>query len=204
MADKTIGDLTQAESIGSEDLFILEQGGEAKKLKGSQLVKYAQDAVGAQVTAATQAAENAAAAKTGAESAQTEAQAARDAILNMIVEAITLEQGSPATVEKSLVDSVYNLTFGLPKGAKGMAADSFTLSLPASGWSGNAQTVSHAKLAKEGYAYIMQPAGGSYGAYSAAEIYADDVTVDGQITFHCAATPTTNVTVNVLKVEVAS
>ena len=119
MADKTIGDLTQAASIGGEDLFVLEQNSEAKKLKGSQLVKYAQDAVGAQVTAATQAAENAAAAKTGAESAQTEAQAARDAILNMIVEAITLEQGSPATVEKSLVDSVYKLTFGLPSGKKG-------------------------------------------------------------------------------------
>ena len=119
MADKTIGDLTQAESIGGEDLFVLEQNSEAKKLKGSQLVKYAQDAVGAQVTAATQAAENAAAAKTGAESAQTEARAARDAILNMIVEAITLEHGSPATVEKSLVDSVYKLTFGLPSGKKG-------------------------------------------------------------------------------------
>ena len=119
MADKTIGDLTQAESIGSEDLFVLQQNSEAKKLKGAQLVKYAQDAVGAQVTAATQAAENAAAAKTGAESAQTEAQAARDAILNMIVEAITLEQGSPATVEKSLVNSVYKLTFGLPRGKKG-------------------------------------------------------------------------------------
>ena len=40
MADKTISDLTQAESIGSEDLFVLEQGGEAKKLKGSQLIDY--------------------------------------------------------------------------------------------------------------------------------------------------------------------
>ena len=40
MADKTIGDLTQAESIGGEDLFVLEQGGEAKKLKGSQLIDY--------------------------------------------------------------------------------------------------------------------------------------------------------------------
>lgn len=40
MADKTIGDLTQAESIGGEDLFILEQGGEAKKLKGEQLIGY--------------------------------------------------------------------------------------------------------------------------------------------------------------------
>ena len=119
MADKTIGDLTQAESIGSEDLFVLEQGGEAKKLKGARLVKYAQDTVGAQVTLATEAAESAETAKTGAESAQTQAQAARDAILNMLVEAITLEQGSPATVEKSIVGSVYKLTFGLPSGKKG-------------------------------------------------------------------------------------
>ena len=123
MADKTISDLTQAESIGGEDLFVLEQGGEAKKLKGARLVKYAQDTVGAQVTVATEAAESAETAKTGAESAQTQAQAARDAILNMLVEAITLEQGSPATVEKSLVDSVYKLTFGLPKGEKGAKGD---------------------------------------------------------------------------------
>ena len=40
MADKTIGDLTQAESIGGEDLFVLEQNGEAKKLQGSQLIDY--------------------------------------------------------------------------------------------------------------------------------------------------------------------
>ena len=119
MADKLISDLTQALQINNEDLFVLEQSGEAKKLKGARLVKYAQDAVGAQVTAATQAAENAAAAKTGAESAQTEAQAARDAILNMIVEAITLESGAAATVDKSLVDAVYKLTFGLPRGEKG-------------------------------------------------------------------------------------
>ena len=40
MADKTIGDLTQAESIGGEDLFVLQQNGEAKKLKGEQLIDY--------------------------------------------------------------------------------------------------------------------------------------------------------------------
>lgn len=40
MADKTIGDLTQAASIGSEDLFVLQQNGEAKKLKGEQLMDY--------------------------------------------------------------------------------------------------------------------------------------------------------------------
>ena len=32
MADKNISALTQAESIGGEDLFVLEQNGEAKKL----------------------------------------------------------------------------------------------------------------------------------------------------------------------------
>ena len=40
MADKTISDLTQAESIGGEDLFVLQQNGEAKKLQGSQLIDY--------------------------------------------------------------------------------------------------------------------------------------------------------------------
>ena len=40
MVDRTIGDLTQAESIGSEDLFVLEQGGTAKKLSGSTLKNY--------------------------------------------------------------------------------------------------------------------------------------------------------------------
>ena len=37
----------------------------------------------------------------------------------MLVEAITLETGQPATVTKSLVDQVYKLTFGLPKGDTG-------------------------------------------------------------------------------------
>lgn len=40
MADKTIGDLTQAASIGSEDLFVLQQNSEAKKLPGSILKNY--------------------------------------------------------------------------------------------------------------------------------------------------------------------
>lgn len=40
MADKHISDLTQAKSIGNEDLFILQQNGEAKKLKGEQLIDY--------------------------------------------------------------------------------------------------------------------------------------------------------------------
>lgn len=40
MADKTISDLTQALQITGEDLFVLEQGGEAKKLKGETLLNF--------------------------------------------------------------------------------------------------------------------------------------------------------------------
>lgn len=43
MVDRTINDLTQAESIGSEDLFVLQQNSEAKKLPGSILKNYIAD-----------------------------------------------------------------------------------------------------------------------------------------------------------------
>ena len=252
MADKTISELTQATQITNEDMFVLQQNGEAKKLKGSQVVQYAKDAVAAEVqgvkeyadnakasadaaakdatraenaaqgiddkvaaadasakaaassaaaaaasatgvdekvqaaqtaatnaaksetaakaaqtgaanaqkaaesaqtgaqtaktaaesaqeaaesakdaaagsstaagqkaTQAAQSAEDAASARSAAETAKTDAQAARDAIVNMIVEAVTLETGKPATVSKSLVDNVYKLAFGLPRGNTG-------------------------------------------------------------------------------------
>lgn len=140
MADKRIDDLTQALAINDDDLFVLQQSSEAKKLKGSQLKQYAKDAVNAEVqqaatyaknaadsatdsatgaTAAAQSAENAAAAKNTAVVAATNAEAAKNAIANMIVEAVTLETGQPANVTKTLVDQVYKLTFGLPRGEKG-------------------------------------------------------------------------------------
>ena len=74
---------------------------------------------GQKATQAAQSAEDAASAKSAAETAKTDAQAARDAIANMIVEAVTLETGEPATVTKSLVDNVYKLIFGLPRGETG-------------------------------------------------------------------------------------
>lgn len=74
---------------------------------------------GQKATQAAQSAEDAASAKSAAETAKTDAQAARDAIVNMIVEAVTLETGEPATVSKSLVDNVYKLVFGLPRGETG-------------------------------------------------------------------------------------
>lgn len=259
MADKRITDLTQAQQITNEDLFVLEQSGEAKKLKGSQVVQYAKDSVAAEVqgvkeyadnakesadaaaasatkaanaaqgiddkaaaadasaqaaassaaaaaasatgvdekvqaaqTAATNAAQsetaakaaqaaaansqsaaetaktdaqtakldaqkawedaerakndasgsadsarqesanafesalNAQNAKTDAETAKTDAQAARDSIVNMIVEAVTLASGSDATVSKSVVDNVFKLAFGIPRGNPGADAPTIT------------------------------------------------------------------------------
>lgn len=76
-------------------------------------------AAGQKATQAAQSAEDAASAKFAAETAKTDAQAARDAIVNMIVEAVTVETGKPATVSKSLVDNVYKLVFGLPRGETG-------------------------------------------------------------------------------------
>lgn len=259
MADKAISDLTQALQITNEDLFVLQQNGEAKKLKGSQVVQYAKDSVAAEVqgvkayadtakasadaaakdatraetaaqgiddkvaaadasakaaassaaaaaasatgvdekvqaaqtaaanaaksetaakdaqtaaanaqkaaesaqtgaqaaktaaesaqeaaenakdaaagsstaagqkaTQAAQSAEDAASAKSAAETAKTDAQAARDAIVNMIVEAVTLASGSDATVSKRVVDNVFKLAFGIPRGNPGADAPTIT------------------------------------------------------------------------------
>lgn len=70
-------------------------------------------------TAAESSATSSAASATDASTSATAAANARDAILNMIVSAITLDTGEPATVEKSVVDDVFKLTFGLPRGEKG-------------------------------------------------------------------------------------
>ena len=87
---------------------------------------------------------------------------------------------------------------------KAAKALSFTVTLTAAGWSGNAQIVSNSNFAASGYAYTVCPASGSYEAYANAIIYADDVTTEGKMTFHCSEKPTANLTVNILRVEVAA
>lgn len=72
---------------------------------------------------ASQSAQTAQSAQSAAEIAKTGAESARHAIENMMVEAITLATGQPATVSKTLVDQVVKLTFGLPTGAKGDPGD---------------------------------------------------------------------------------
>lgn len=83
-------------------------------------------AAGQKATQAAQSAEDAASAKSAAETAKTDAQAARDAIVNMIVGAVTLASGSDATVSKSVVDNVFKLVFGIPRGNPGADAPTIT------------------------------------------------------------------------------
>ena len=83
-------------------------------------------------------------------------------------------------------------------------AVSFTVTLTAAGWIGNTQTVSNSNLTANGYAYIVAPEGDSFAGYAEAVIYADNVTQDGKITFHCNEAPTANLTVNILRTEETS
>lgn len=75
----------------------------------------------------------------------------------------------------------------------------FTVTLTAAGWSNNAQTVSNSNFATSGYSYIVSPASGSFADYASAQIYADNVTVAGQMTFHCTTVPSSDLTVNILR-----
>lgn len=77
---------------------------------------------------------------------------------------------------------------------------SFTITLASASWSSNAQTVSNANFIASGYAYIVSPASASFADYGAAQIYADDVTTTGQMTFHCTDAPSSNLTVNIARV----
>lgn len=91
--------------------------------------------------------------------------------------------------------SVSAATLGTNYGAR-----SFSVTLPAASWSNNEQTVTSQYFVTVGYGFIVSPASSSFADYASAAIYADDVTSAGQMTFHCTATPATDLTVNIIRV----
>lgn len=118
--------------------------------------------------------------------------------------------GAAAAVQSNLTAHAGNTTVHVTAEQKttwdGKAAKalSFTVTLTVAGWSGNAQTISNSNFAASGYAYTVCPSSGSHEAYANAAIYADDVTAAGKMTFHCSEKPTANLTVNILRTEVAA
>ena len=79
----------------------------------------------------------------------------------------------------------------------------FTVTLSASGWSDNVQTISNEKFVSAGYAYTVAPASSSFADYADAMVYADDVTTNGQMVFHCDSVPTADLTVNIVRMVTA-
>lgn len=133
MADQTIGSLPAAASVADDALLVAEIQGVAVKITGAQLKDLVKAGVEVYVTSAQQASEKALEAASAALTAvdgigtavedtkanAEDAQAARAAIENMLVEAVSLETGQPATVSKELVEGVVKLVFGLPQGPAG-------------------------------------------------------------------------------------
>lgn len=102
-------------------------------------------------------------------------------------------------------NSTKMITSGGVKSALNNAkALSFTITLTANGWSNNSQTISSAYFVASGYAYTVCPSASNYTAYADAQIYADDVTTNGSMTFHCDSVPSSDLTVNVLRVEASA
>ena len=79
----------------------------------------------------------------------------------------------------------------------------FTVTLTAAGWADNAQTISNEKFMSAGYAYTVAPTSSSFANYADAMVYADDVTTNGQMVFHCDSAPTADLTVNILRMVTA-
>lgn len=77
------------------------------------------------------------------------------------------------------------------------------VTLPAENWSGRAQTVQdESLLADSKYWYIVCADADCFMAASETGVKADNITVDGQITFHCEVTPVEDLTLYILRLEV--
>ena len=117
-------------------------------------------------------------------------------VLNSKQDAITGKNG----ILKESGGNISAAAKGTDYGAK-----SFTVTLTAAGWSSNAQSITNSNFATSGYAYIVSPRSSSSdttsrSAYISGGVYADDVTTASQMTFHCKTAPTSDITVNIVRV----
>lgn len=78
-----------------------------------------------------------------------------------------------------------------------------TVTLPASKWSGRAQTINNEIfLADSIYCYFVCSDAKCLTEYSDAGVKADNITQNGQATFHCEITPESDLTVNIIRLGV--
>lgn len=78
-----------------------------------------------------------------------------------------------------------------------------TVTLPAANWSGRTQKIEHEKLlADSGYCYFVCGDAECFMDCGDTGVKADNITVDGEITFRCEVTPDKDLTVHILRLEV--
>ena len=88
-------------------------------------------------------------------------------------------------------------------GRPGADPFAFTVTLPSANWSASVQTISNANfLAGNGYCYMVYASPSSTYAWQDSDVYADDVTTAGQMTFHCDVTPSSDLVANVIRLVV--
>ncbi len=102
--------------------------------------------------------------------------------------------------QRSGTYSAGSITWGEWETFNAGGSKAFTVELKSASWSNNTQTVSNNYFIADGYAFIVSPASANYSAYTSAQIYPDDVSTNGQLTFHCGTIPTGDITVNIVRV----
>lgn len=110
MADSNIGALPQAPSLADDSLMVVEQQGTAMKMTGAQFKEFGKQGVMQDVQDLVD----------EAQAAANSAESAVSSVVDMTVEASTLDNGAPATVTKTIKQGKVNLAFGLPRGAQGI------------------------------------------------------------------------------------
>lgn len=99
MADKRIDELTPAESMSDDALLVVWQSGETKSVCGQLVASFAKESVGEEVK---------------------QAEAAKQAVMDLGVKSETLDAGSNATVKKTVdAAGAVTMTFGIPRGNTG-------------------------------------------------------------------------------------
>lgn len=76
----------------------------------------------------------------------------------------------------------------------------FTITLVGAAWVNETQTILNSNFLSSGFGYIVTPASASFEDYAVSAIYAEEITTDGQMTFHCSYAPSTDLTVNIMRV----
>lgn len=99
--------------------------------------------------------------------------------------------------------SVWNGRNG--EGAGDVLGISFDLTLPASGWQNNSITIANANLiALAAYKYYLAPYESSRETYLDCNVFGNDISTTGYITFTCDTEPDVNLSVNVVRFELSA